>query len=1427
MSKLVSSVKSAFCTRGNHLPLLTFIFVLGTFAMAGLAAAAEPAVASAGRHKVQVQDPAQAAQILAQGGRLVADYGSYQLFELPSAGVVVPGQSGNQSRDEYNMILLNAARLDTSKPEVQAMRQSVGAFAGKHLHLVQFAGPVQPEWREALVKAGVQIVTYIPQNAYLVYGDAQALNQVQTFAAVSPQVQWEGVFLDSYKIDPDAQPVDAQGQPRDIGTSDFAIQMVADPAPNAATLALIDLLKLEEVRRESRTLNYLNVVVALAPGSLARIAAQPEVVSIQPYHTPRKFDERQAQIVAGNLTGNIPSGPGYLAWLASKGFSQAQFTTSGFAVDVTDSGIDNGTTRPNHTGLFVGGSTAGASRVIYNRLEGRANPGSTLKGCDGHGTLNSHVIGGFDDLASFPHVDGANYHYGLGICPFVKLGSSVIFDPDSYTFPNFTTLQSAAYKDGVRVSNNSWGANRFGAYNINSQEYDALVRDAQPSNAPFPTDGNQEMVIVFANGNAGPTPQSVGAPASAKNVISVGAAENVQSFGVMDGCGVTDSEADSANDIISFSSRGPCADGRHKPEIMAPGTHVSGGVAQAANPDPTGTADPCFNGLGVCALINGLFFPDNQQLFTVSSGTSHAAPCVVGGCALLRQYFINNFGGTPSPAMTKAYLMNSARYMTGVSANDSLWSDNQGMGEMNLGTAFDGTRRILRDELTNDLFTASGQTRTFTGTVYDTNRAFRVTLAWTDAPGNTVGSAYNNNLDLTVTVGGNTYKGNVFNGALSDLGGAADDQNNSESVFLPPGVSGPLTVTVTATSINSDGVPNNAYPLDQGFALVMYNVQPPPPSITALSPTNLTVLVGQSAGFAVTASGAAPLSYQWRVNGAIIPGATASAYTIALAQLTNAGNYSVVVSDINGTSTSPNARLTVVATVPLAYALNNSNFVWTVNSASPWYGQTNLSHDGIASARSYFIGDGLKTTLRTSTNGPGTFTFWWKVSSQTNADVLGFSASSSVVTNSLQISGEVDWNQQTVYLPPGSQSLQWTYSKDSALSSGNDAGWVDQVSFVPGATPPFIVSQPADQSTLAAAPVTFTVGAAGTPLLTYQWRLNGVSIPGATASAYTIPSPSRTDAGAYSVQIANGYGGILSSNAYLQVVPLVVNGDNSLNQLKVSLSATNAIGVAAGAWHTLALRADGGVLAWGENYDGQCDVPADLVNAVAVAAGGYHSLALRADRTVVAWGANSSGQATPPAGLSNIKAVAAGSWHSLALRSNGTVVGWGDDSLGQTDVPAGLANVVAIAAGGNHSLALLVDGTVVAWGENTDASGAFAGQSTVPFGLSHVVSIAAGDYHSLAVKDDGSLVVWGDNSEGQSQPPTGLTGVVGAVGGGSHSVALKRDTMIVAWGNNWNGQCTFPATLTNVLALSAGNSHTRSTLYWNVECGASPGNRRS
>lgn len=804
-----------------------------------------------GNHKLRVYDAQTARELTSQGARLIADYGSFRIL---SAGEKIL-QSINQNEsfslsDEDNLILLNSGTLDTINRDLQQQRGLIDASTAEpSLHLIQFAGPVLPEWFEALKRTGVSIVNYVPNNAYLVYGDQQQLRQVVNWAANSNYVQWDGEYKAIYKIDPEIRSsqqerqLSANGEKEDL----FAIQLINDGNGNQTTLATIGNLKVEPVRSQFQVLRYINVIVKLPLSVIERdLAARPDVISIARYVEPVKFDERQNTIIAGNLNGSQPSPGDYLAYLAAQGFSQSQFNITDFSVNVSDSGIDNGTVSPNHFALYTGGIAGSGSRVLYNRLEGTPNNGSTLEGCDGHGNLNAHIIAGFIPSGSpfnaYPHADTNGFRYGLGIAPFVKIGATVIFDPIRFTFPDLTNIESKAYNSNARISSNSWGSNLGGAYNVDSQAYDALVRDAQPFGAPFTQSGNQEMVIVFAAGNQGPISGSVGSPGTAKNVITVGAAESVQFFGGTDSCNVDDSGANDANDMANFSGRGPTSDGRMKPDLVAPGTHISGGVPQASTTPPVnGQANPCYTGAGVCGGANSIYFPGGQQYYTASSGTSHSTPAIAGAAALLRQRFINAGMNPPSPAMTKAVLMNTTRYLTGANANDNLWSNVQGMGEVNLNNAFGifSAQAVIRDQIASDTFTSTGQARIFTGNIADSSKPFRVTLAWTDAPGSTFGNSFVNDLNLEVTFNGLTYRGNVFLGPTSAFGGSADNRNNVESVFLPSGITGPFVVKITAANIAGDGVPNSGGLLDQDFALIINNGALSPSPVVATAGTTI------------------------------------------------------------------------------------------------------------------------------------------------------------------------------------------------------------------------------------------------------------------------------------------------------------------------------------------------------------------------------------------------------------------------------------------------------------------------------------------------------------------------------------------------------------------------------------------------------------
>jgi hypothetical protein len=286
-----------------------------------------------------------------------------------------------------------------------------------------------------------------------------------------------------------------------------------------------------------------------------------------------------------------------------------------------------------------------------------------------------------------------------------------------------------------------------------------------------------------------------------------------------------------------------------------------------------------------------------------------------------------------------------------------------------------------------------------------------------------------------------------------------------------------------------------------------------------------------------------------------------------------------------------------------------------------------------------------------------------------------------------------------------------------------------------------------------------------------------------------------------------------------RVVAWGCGGDANWGQCDVPPGLSGAvIAVAAGRVQSLALKADGTVVAWGcrSNDSGQCNVPEGLANVTAIAAGDYDSMALKRDGTVVMWGCGNShdfGECDVPNGLSHVTAIAAGVYHSVAVKDDGTVVTWGcgtgSDDRGQCDVPNGLSDVVAVAAGEWHTLALKGDGTVVAWG----CVGADLGQCSTD-SLSGVTAIAAGYAHDLALKDDGTVVALGcglgSGGYGMCDVPDGLAGVSAVAARDYDSMALKSDGTVVMWGCGSlanRGQCVVPAALTGVTSIAAGWFH--------------------
>jgi hypothetical protein len=204
-------------------------------------------------------------------------------------------------------------------------------------------------------------------------------------------------------------------------------------------------------------------------------------------------------------------------------------------------------------------------------------------------------------------------------------------------------------------------------------------------------------------------------------------------------------------------------------------------------------------------------------------------------------------------------------------------------------------------------------------------------------------------------------------------------------------------------------------------------------------------LAGENLSFTVKASGSKPLSYQWRRNGIALPGETNTLLQLGAVSTNQAGAYTVAITNSSGAVTSAPALLTVLQTLDLAVALDAPGLTWTSGGDRIWFGQATVDHDGTDAAQSAPIGNNQQVSLQASILGPGRVTFWWKVSSEDGFDFLDF-----LINDATQASltGEVDWVQRTFLVPAGQSTLTWIYSKDTATAAGQDAAWVDQVSYV-------------------------------------------------------------------------------------------------------------------------------------------------------------------------------------------------------------------------------------------------------------------------------------------------------------------------------------------------------------------------------------------
>jgi subtilisin family serine protease len=362
---------------------------------------------------------------------------------------------------------------------------------------------------------------------------------------------------------------------------------------------------------------------------------------------------------------------------------------------------------------------------------------------------------------------------------------------------NLGPLFQFAYTSGARVHSNSWGGGDPGAYDDQCRQFDQFVWD------------HKDLCFVIAAGNDGTDNdgdgkinlKSVTSPGTAKNCVTVGACENLRPEFDSETYGEwwpsdfpaspikNDPMANHPDQVVAFSSRGPTADNRVKPDVVAPGTFILS----------TRSSKVAANNFAWAA-----YPPDKAHYFHMG-GTSMATPLTSGAVALLREFLRKKQGiANPSAALLKALLIAGAKRLPGTAASTAIVDNHQGFGRVNVD------RSVKRALATLDgPALKTGTKSTFTVKVPTASNTLRIALCYSDFPG----SSLINNLNLIVTdPAGKRYVGNQPSSAGGTL--TLDSTNNVEVVQVGQAKKGNWTIDVVASNVS-------AGPQDFALAVVL------------------------------------------------------------------------------------------------------------------------------------------------------------------------------------------------------------------------------------------------------------------------------------------------------------------------------------------------------------------------------------------------------------------------------------------------------------------------------------------------------------------------------------------------------------------------------------------------------------------------------
>ncbi|MFN2332944.1 MAG: S8 family serine peptidase [Wenzhouxiangellaceae bacterium] len=723
------------------------------------------------------------------------DYGSFVWMPADSAGRVQPRADAVRVKHPFRM----TAGERQFDPVVAFPEGASEWFLGSEdsdpdFRLVQFHGPIKPEWLEALRGAGVEPVQYRHPYSYVVWAKAEDVIASRNL----PAVRWAGEFLPAFRVPVQARQTDRQHP--------YSMALVYRPAElqavNGLAQAGAGVISVTPLNTQ-----FSVVELRAAPQTYLNLARVPGVFTIQQIGQDAGLrGEMSNQSIVGGIDTDGIVFPGYLDWLAPTGLDG-----SGVIVGIVDGGM-----RESHQDL------------IDNVVPCLGTRGSCTTANDNHGT---HVAGAVAGTGNSGVTDSLGFLRGQGVAPGASLvqqrfGPLLGSGPGGMVPEGMLRIYRDSTDSGAIVTNNSWGPTASPqGYDIPTMEIDMITRDADPD-----TPGQQAVLPVWSimNGNGDSAgacaPSSLGSPDEAKNLFAVGST-NLQTVG-----------GDQISDLFSVSSNsghGPACDGRTVPHIVAPGCQTdstsSSGDAGHTLLCGTSMASPVVTG-AVAVFIEQY---RNEQ-------GSAPSPALVK--AIFTAAAVNLVGNTDADGQTLGHRPDRK----------------QGWGRIDLDAVIkrDLPLQTVDQEIVFDA-TGDRWTQTFTPADPAQPMRVMLAWTDAPGPG-TGGTtpAWVNDLDLIATLGSDVFFGNNVDPdtGFSQTGGTADGMNNLEGLVLHPNqhLGGPVALEVLAANLAGDGLdpwtPGNPR---QDFALACLNCLSEPDFTIAFEPAEAAVCIPESVAVAI------------------------------------------------------------------------------------------------------------------------------------------------------------------------------------------------------------------------------------------------------------------------------------------------------------------------------------------------------------------------------------------------------------------------------------------------------------------------------------------------------------------------------------------------------------------------------------------------